>query len=120
MNIIPLVLGHGLGGQAPGIHLAQCESYDVFETQGDHKRRMAERFHLVDFERLGVRILLQETGVAAEQALMIGDSSVDVLTGRNAGVWTCGVTHGFAPLTLDEVPLDVLIETPRELGELLR
>ncbi len=69
---------------------------------------------------LGVRIILQETGVAAEQALMIGDSSVDVLTGRNAGVWTCGVTYGFAPHTLEEAPPDVLIESPRELGELLR
>ncbi len=68
---------------------------------------------------LGVRTILQETGVTAEEALMIGDSSVDVLTGRNAGLWTCGVTYGFAPQTLDEVPPDVLIESPRELGELL-
>ncbi len=69
---------------------------------------------------LGVRTILQETGVAANEALMIGDSSVDVLTGRNAGLWTCGVTYGFAPHSLEEVPPDVLIESPRELGELLR
>jgi phosphoglycolate phosphatase len=69
---------------------------------------------------LGVQTILQETGIAAEDALMIGDSAVDVLTGRNAGLWTCGVTYGFAPHTLDEVPPDVLIEKPRELGELLR
>ena len=69
---------------------------------------------------LGVRTILQETGVAADQALMIGDSAIDVLTGRNAGLWTCGVTYGFAPHSLEEVPPDVLIEAPRELGELLR
>ena len=69
---------------------------------------------------LGAQTILQETDVAAEEALMIGDSSVDVLTGRNAGLWTCGVTYGFAPHTLDDVPPDVLIEMPRELGELLR
>ncbi|MFZ0800392.1 MAG: HAD-IA family hydrolase [Terriglobales bacterium] len=69
---------------------------------------------------LGVRTILQETGVAAAEALMIGDSSVDVLTGRNAGLWTCGVTYGFAPHTLVDAPPDVLIEKPRELGELLR
>ncbi len=69
---------------------------------------------------LGVRTILQETGVAAAEALIIGDSSIDVLTGRNAGLWTCGVTYGFAPHTLEEVPPDVLIESPRELGELLR
>jgi len=69
---------------------------------------------------LGVRTILQETGVAADETLMIGDSSVDVLTGRNAGLWTCGVTYGFAPHSLEDVPPDVLIETPRELAELLR
>jgi phosphoglycolate phosphatase len=69
---------------------------------------------------LGVRTILQETGVAADEALMIGDSSIDVLTGRNAGLWTCGVTYGFAPHSLEEAPPDVLIETPRELEELLR
>jgi phosphoglycolate phosphatase len=69
---------------------------------------------------LGARTILQETGVAAAEALMIGDSAVDVLTGRNAGLWTCGVTYGFAPHSLEEVPPDVLIESPRELGELLR
>jgi phosphoglycolate phosphatase len=68
---------------------------------------------------LGVQTLLHETGVAADEALIIGDSSIDVLTGRNAGMWTCGVTYGFAPHSLEEVPPDVLIETPRELGELL-
>jgi phosphoglycolate phosphatase len=68
---------------------------------------------------LGVSTILQETNVAANEALMIGDSSVDVLTGRNAGMWTCGVTYGFAPQTLQEAPPDVLVETPRELGELL-
>ncbi|MGA8539159.1 MAG: HAD-IA family hydrolase [Terriglobales bacterium] len=69
---------------------------------------------------LGVRTIMEETGVSADEALMIGDSSVDVLTGRNSGLWTCGVTYGFAPHTLDEAPPDVLIETPWELGELLR
>jgi phosphoglycolate phosphatase len=68
---------------------------------------------------LGVRKLLEETGVEADKALIIGDSSIDVLTGRNAGLWTCGVTYGFAPHSLEEVPPDVLVETPGELGEML-
>ena len=69
---------------------------------------------------LGALTILQETGVDADEALMIGDSAVDILTGRNAGLWTCGVTYGFAPHSLEEVPPDVLIESPRELGELFR
>jgi phosphoglycolate phosphatase len=68
---------------------------------------------------LGIQTILQETGFAAEQTLMIGDSSVDVLTGQNARAWTCGVAYGFAPHSLEDVPPDVLVETPRELGELL-
>ena len=67
---------------------------------------------------LGVQTILEETGVAAAEAIMIGDSSIDVLTGRNAGLWTCGVMYGFAPQTLEDVPPDVLIESPVELGEL--
>ena len=69
---------------------------------------------------LGVRTIMQETGVAAGEALIIGDSAVDVLTGRNAGLWTCGVTYGFAPHSLEQAPPDVLVESPRELGELFQ
>ena len=69
---------------------------------------------------LGVQTILQETGVAASQALMIGDSAVDILTGRNAGLWTCGVAYGFAPHTLEDVPPDVLIEHPTELAALFQ
>jgi phosphoglycolate phosphatase len=69
---------------------------------------------------LGAQTILQETGVTAEEALMIGDSAVDVLTGRSAGMRSCGVTYGFAPQSLKREIPDVLIETPRELGELFR
>ena len=48
---------------------------------------------------------------------MIGDSSIDVITGRNAGLWTCGVTYGFAPRTLEDAPPDVLIDSPREMAQ---
>jgi len=67
---------------------------------------------------LGVRTLLEETRVAPAEALMIGDSSIDVLTGRNASVWTCGVMYGFAPHSLEEVIPDVVVERPAELRQL--
>jgi phosphoglycolate phosphatase len=67
---------------------------------------------------LGVKTLLQETKTTPEKAMIIGDSSIDVLTGRNAGIATCGVTYGFAPHTLCEAPPDVVVQTPQELGEL--
>jgi phosphoglycolate phosphatase len=68
---------------------------------------------------LGVQTILQETGVMAAETIMIGDSGIDVQTGRNAGIWTCGVTYGFAPHTLEEVAPDVLVDKPTELGSLL-
>jgi phosphoglycolate phosphatase len=66
----------------------------------------------------GINTLLSETGVRPQDAIIVGDSSIDVLTGRNAGIATCGVTYGFAPHTLCEAPPDVVIESPKELGEL--
>ena len=67
---------------------------------------------------LGVRTLLEETGTSPESAMIVGDSSVDVLTGRTAGIATCGVTYGFAPHTLCEVQPDVTVESPEDLGAL--
>jgi len=67
---------------------------------------------------LGVNILLKETGTPPANAMIVGDSSIDILTGRNSGIATCGVTYGFAPHTLCEVPPDVVVESPRELRDL--
>jgi phosphoglycolate phosphatase len=67
----------------------------------------------------GARTILRELQVEAEDTLIVGDSGVDVLTGRNAGMWTCGVTYGFAPHTLHNPPPDVVVDKPRELAELL-
>jgi phosphoglycolate phosphatase len=68
----------------------------------------------------GIRKLLEENQVRAEEAAIIGDSHVDVRTGRNAGLWTIGVTYGFAPHTLADCPPDVLVDTAHELGEVFR
>lgn len=68
---------------------------------------------------LGAETILRETGKTPAETLMIGDSSIDVLTGRNAGLWTCGVTYGFAPHSLEEVTPDVVVERASELAELL-
>ncbi len=67
---------------------------------------------------LGVNTLLMETSTTPEQAMIVGDSSIDVLTGRNAGITACGVTYGFAPHTLCEAPPDVTVNSPRELAAL--
>jgi phosphoglycolate phosphatase len=68
----------------------------------------------------GARKLLEEYGIRPEEAAIVGDSHVDVETGRNAGLWTVGVSYGFAPHTLEANPPDVLTDTPDELAEIFR
>jgi len=67
----------------------------------------------------GAQTILRETKNRPDETLMVGDSSVDVITGRNASLWTCGVTYGFAPHTLCEAPPDVTVDSPQDLAELL-
>src|SRR5580765_8370310 len=69
---------------------------------------------------LGAQALLKEAGCGPKETVIVGDSSNDVLTGRNAGLWTCGVTYGFAPQTLELAPPDVVVDTPGELAEAFR
>lgn len=64
----------------------------------------------------GARKLLHEYGVTPQHAVMIGDSHVDMHTGHNAGMYTVGVTYGFAPHTLTEELPDVLVDSPGELA----
>jgi phosphoglycolate phosphatase len=65
----------------------------------------------------GALKLLAEMNVRPEQAAIVGDSHVDIRTGRNAGLWTVGVSYGFAPHTLEAERPDVLIDQPVELAE---
>jgi phosphoglycolate phosphatase len=65
----------------------------------------------------GARKLLAEIGVRPEQAAIVGDSHVDIQTGRNAGLWTVGVTYGFAPHTLEGEPADLQVDAPHELAK---
>ncbi len=66
---------------------------------------------------LGAQTLMRENGVGPEETAIVGDSSIDVITGRNAGMFTCGVTYGFAPHTLCEAPPDVVVDAPQELAQ---
>jgi phosphoglycolate phosphatase len=65
----------------------------------------------------GALKLLEESGVRPEEAAIVGDSHVDVETGQSAGLWTVGVSYGFAPHSLEENLPDVLVDKPQELSE---
>lgn len=67
-----------------------------------------------------VHHLLKQFGVSSEKTIIIGDSRVDMETGKNAGILTCGVTYGFRPRSeLEEVGCDYLVGTPNELATIL-
>jgi phosphoglycolate phosphatase len=67
----------------------------------------------------GLRQLLEETSARPGEALMVGDSGVDVRTARNAGVAAAGVTYGFDPVGLAAERPDLLVDSLEALAERL-
>jgi len=63
----------------------------------------------------GLVRIMADTGLRPAATVIVGDSAIDVLTGRAAGVFTVGVTYGFAPESLRATPPDVLIHDLRAL-----
>ena len=63
----------------------------------------------------GVEVLLRDFGAAPREAMLVGDSEVDVQTARNAGTWACGVTYGLGSERLAEYPPDLLVDSLEEL-----
>jgi len=69
----------------------------------------------------GVNVLLRDLAIGPREAMMVGDSAVDVKTARNAGTWACGVTYGLGTEGLRTHPpdlmLDSLVELPSHLTD---
>jgi phosphoglycolate phosphatase len=65
----------------------------------------------------GVEALRKETGASRERTMMVGDSSVDIQTARNAGVKSCGVTYGLQPESLADPPPDLLVDRMEDLAD---
>lgn len=64
---------------------------------------------------IGVEVLLRDFGRAPREALMVGDSEIDILTARNSGIWACGVTYGLGSHRLAEYPPDLLLDSLADL-----
>jgi phosphoglycolate phosphatase len=93
-----IVAGLGVGG-----HFRQVYGGNSFGFKKPHP--------------IGVDTLIAECGAARDNTMMVGDSSVDIQTARNAHVKSCGVTYGFQPETLRSVPPDLLVDRMEDLAE---
>jgi len=67
----------------------------------------------------GLRRLASEAGVEAGRCLMVGDSAIDVRTGRAAGTLTAGVTYGFDTAGFEGEPPDLVVSSLTELADRL-
>ena len=95
--------------QAQGILIAVASNkYQEATTKIIGELYPSIRFSAVLGQREGINIkpdpqivfdILQATEVDKADVLYVGDSGVDMQTGCNAGVETCGVTWGFRPRT---------------------
>lgn len=67
----------------------------------------------------GIEQILKRLRVPKNRAVVIGDSTVDIETGKNAGVRTCAVTYGFdSRKKLKEAKSDFLVSTMAQLAAL--
>lgn len=67
----------------------------------------------------GLNTLIREAGVSPGETLMIGDSSVDILTARRAGTWVIGCKFGLSSHTVESIPSDCLVDHAAEWADVL-
>ena len=68
---------------------------------------------------VGIAKLMEESGADRARTVMVGDSSVDILTARAAEVQACGVSWGFQPETFAQAPPDFIVDDLRVLAEMV-
>jgi phosphoglycolate phosphatase len=95
-----IVDGLGVGG-----HFFQVYGGNSFEFKKPHP--------------IGVEALMREAEATPQTTMMVGDSSVDVHTARNARIRCCGVTYGFQPETLVDPAPDIVVDAMPQLADIL-
>jgi len=69
---------------------------------------------------IGVRFLHEEVSAPAGETLLVGDSTVDVSTARNAGIRSCLVRYGLGPWNEAVERPDFVVDDLRELLSLVQ
>jgi len=68
---------------------------------------------------LGALTILRDLGATPAEAMLIGDSEVDVQTARNAGTFAAAVNYGFGTHDRAAHPADIYLNSLRDLVPLL-
>jgi phosphoglycolate phosphatase len=68
---------------------------------------------------LGAQAILREFGATPAEAILIGDSEVDVQTARNAGTFAAAVNYGFGVHDRAAHPADIYLDRLTDLVALL-
>lgn len=113
-----------------GLQLAICSSRGRPTLDG-----FVRTFHLEDYVSMivsandvqrhkphpePVLLILQQLGIPAEETLVVGDASYDILMGNAAGCRTCGVTYGNqSAADLNAAGADYLINDFASLASLI-
>ncbi len=106
-----------------GIRLAVLSNKPDKTTRDIIAKFFPSRFSIVHGGRADVPLkpapdallsMMDELGVSPDEVMYIGDTGVDIMTGKNANVCkTVGVSWGFRPLSeLKETDADVIVDTP--------
>ncbi len=116
--------------QAQGIHIAVASNkYQEATTKIIGELYPSIRFSAVLGQREGINIkpdpqivfdILKIVGVDKTEVIYVGDSGVDMQTGYNAGVETCGVTWGFRPRSeLEPFHPQHIVDSVEELRQII-
>lgn len=68
-----------------------------------------------------IAYILEKEKISAENTMMVGDRSYDILAAKKHGIYSVGVTYGFGTIEeLRESNADYIIDTPEQLLEAVR
>ena len=111
---------------ASGIKLAVLSNKPDATTVDIVEKFFPARFAVVHGGRAGIplkpdptalNMTIAELGASPSEIMYIGDTGVDVTTGKNAGVYkTVGVSWGYRPVSeLVECGADIVIDNPEDI-----
>lgn len=110
---------------AMGLRLAVLSNKPQYAVTPICQQLFGDRFDIVQGhvdgmplkpDTAGVKMICKKLNVSPQQMLYVGDTKVDMLTGKGIGAFTIGVTWGFRPRReLEENGADLIVDRPNQI-----